>query len=190
MSLIIIGEAATKVMDGYLEFTHAHPEVPWPNMRGMRKHIAHGYFEWKNLNHVRYDAYQTGRNQTLNVLSHYDRLVVCSSDGQLFRTAVVTIQPGVGETYALTESRHAIKAQIFQERVVAIAAGRWHTVAVSQQGALYQAGTTQRPGLANCSSPALRALPLKLFSFFLILSAGSQLWNIQSAFVFEFLLTF
>lgn len=28
MSLIILGEAATKVMDGYVEFTQAHPEVP------------------------------------------------------------------------------------------------------------------------------------------------------------------
>ena len=45
MSLIIIGEAATKVMDGYAEFTKAHPEVPWRSMRGMRNRIAHGYFE-------------------------------------------------------------------------------------------------------------------------------------------------
>ena len=28
MSLIIIGEAATKVMDGYAEFTEAHHEAP------------------------------------------------------------------------------------------------------------------------------------------------------------------
>lgn len=28
MSLIILGEAATKVMDGYAEFTQAHPQVP------------------------------------------------------------------------------------------------------------------------------------------------------------------
>lgn len=45
MSLIIIGEAATKVMDGYAEFTRTHPEVPWRSMRGMRNRIAHGYFE-------------------------------------------------------------------------------------------------------------------------------------------------
>lgn len=45
MSLIIIGEAATKVMDGYAEFTQAHPEVPWRNMRGMRNRMAHGYFD-------------------------------------------------------------------------------------------------------------------------------------------------
>ena len=44
MSLIIIGEAVTKVMDGYAEFTQAHAQVPWRNMRGMRKRIAHGYF--------------------------------------------------------------------------------------------------------------------------------------------------
>jgi uncharacterized protein with HEPN domain len=45
MSLIIIGEAAAKVMDGYAEFAQTHPEVPWRSMRGMRNRIAHGYFE-------------------------------------------------------------------------------------------------------------------------------------------------
>lgn len=45
MSLIIIGEAATKVMESYAEFTQAHPEVPWRSMRGMRNRIAHGYFD-------------------------------------------------------------------------------------------------------------------------------------------------
>ena len=45
MSLIIIGEAVTKVMNGYAEFTQAHNQVPWHNMRGMRNRIAHGYFE-------------------------------------------------------------------------------------------------------------------------------------------------
>lgn len=45
MSLIIIGEAATKVMDGYAEFVQTHSEVPWRNMRGMRNRIAHGYFD-------------------------------------------------------------------------------------------------------------------------------------------------
>ena len=45
MSLIIIGEAATKMMDRYAGFIQAHPEVPWRGMRGMRNRIAHGYFE-------------------------------------------------------------------------------------------------------------------------------------------------
>lgn len=45
MNLIIIGEAAAKVMDGYTEFTKDNPDVPWRGMRGMRNRIAHGYFE-------------------------------------------------------------------------------------------------------------------------------------------------
>lgn len=45
MSIIIIGEAATKVMDQYSDFANAHPEVPWRSMRGMRNRIAHGYFD-------------------------------------------------------------------------------------------------------------------------------------------------
>lgn len=45
MSFIIIGEAATKVMDGYAKFTQSHPEVPWRSMRNMRNRMAHGYFD-------------------------------------------------------------------------------------------------------------------------------------------------
>ena len=45
MSLIIIGEAATKVMDRHADFTTSNPQVPWRSMRGMRNRIAHGYFD-------------------------------------------------------------------------------------------------------------------------------------------------
>lgn len=45
MSLIIIGEAATKIMDGYTAFIQAHSEVPWRSMRNMRNRMAHGYFD-------------------------------------------------------------------------------------------------------------------------------------------------
>ena len=45
MSLIIIGEAATKLMERHAAFTQAHPEVPWRSMRGMRNRMAHGYFD-------------------------------------------------------------------------------------------------------------------------------------------------
>jgi len=45
MSLIVIGEAATKVMDQHPDFANSHPTVPWKSMRGMRNRIAHGYFD-------------------------------------------------------------------------------------------------------------------------------------------------
>ena len=45
MSLVVIGEAATKVMDRYAPFTEKHAQVPWRSMRGMRNRIAHGYFD-------------------------------------------------------------------------------------------------------------------------------------------------
>ena len=57
MSIIVIGEAATKVMDRYAEFADEHPEVPWRSMRGMRNRIAHGYFDI-NLDVV-WDTMQT-----------------------------------------------------------------------------------------------------------------------------------
>ncbi len=58
MSLIIIGEASTKIMDQYPDFTAGQPQVPWRSMRGMRNRIAHGYFEinlevvWDTVQHA------------------------------------------------------------------------------------------------------------------------------------------
>ena len=45
LSLIIVGEAATKVMDRHAEFAETHAGVPWRSMRGMRNRIARGYFD-------------------------------------------------------------------------------------------------------------------------------------------------
>lgn len=45
MSLIVLGEAATKVMDQHSAFAAEHSHIPWRSMRGMRNRIAHGYFE-------------------------------------------------------------------------------------------------------------------------------------------------
>jgi uncharacterized protein with HEPN domain len=45
MSLVVIGEAAARIMDADPGFAAGHPEVPWQAMRGMRNRMAHGYFE-------------------------------------------------------------------------------------------------------------------------------------------------
>lgn len=45
MSLIVLGETATKVMDQYPTFAAQHSQVPWRSMRGMRNRIAHAYFD-------------------------------------------------------------------------------------------------------------------------------------------------
>lgn len=45
MSLIVLGEASTKVMDQYPAFASEHSHIPWRSMRGMRNRIAHGYFD-------------------------------------------------------------------------------------------------------------------------------------------------
>jgi len=45
MSLLVIGEAATRIVDGFSGFVADHADVPWKAMRGMRNRIAHGYFE-------------------------------------------------------------------------------------------------------------------------------------------------
>ncbi len=63
MSLVIMGEAATKLMDNHGEFVRKHAQVPWRNMRGMRNRIAHGYFDI-NLDVV-WDTVQTALPELL-----------------------------------------------------------------------------------------------------------------------------
>ncbi|MGD0368876.1 MAG: DUF86 domain-containing protein [Acidobacteriaceae bacterium] len=45
MSLLIIGEAAAKMLERHADFVERHPEIPWRSMRGMRNRIVHGYFD-------------------------------------------------------------------------------------------------------------------------------------------------
>ncbi|MDR2017072.1 MAG: DUF86 domain-containing protein [Burkholderiales bacterium] len=71
MSLIVIGEAATKVIDHHAEFAQTHPDVPWRSMRGMRNRIAHGYFDI-NLDVV-WDTVQTALPDLLKQLSRARR---------------------------------------------------------------------------------------------------------------------
>ncbi len=71
MNLMIISEAAAKLMDAYPEFTQAQPQVPWRNMRGMRNRIAHGYFDI-NLDVV-WDTVRTALPELLRQLPAADR---------------------------------------------------------------------------------------------------------------------
>ena len=45
MSLMIVGEAAARMLTDHPAFAEAHPDIPWRSIRGMRNRIAHGYFE-------------------------------------------------------------------------------------------------------------------------------------------------
>ena len=45
LNLIILGEAATKLMDHHPLVAASYPEVEWRSMRGMRNRIAHGYYD-------------------------------------------------------------------------------------------------------------------------------------------------
>ena len=45
MNMIIIGEAAARLLLEHTEFTQAHADIPWRGMKSMRNRIAHGYFE-------------------------------------------------------------------------------------------------------------------------------------------------
>ncbi|MGQ0566091.1 MAG: HepT-like ribonuclease domain-containing protein [Gemmobacter sp.] len=45
MCLMIVGEAANRVMADHPAFADAQPGIPWRAIRGMRNRIAHGYFD-------------------------------------------------------------------------------------------------------------------------------------------------
>jgi len=45
MSLVVLGEASTKIGQLYPGWAEAHPEIPLRSMRGMRNRLAHGYYE-------------------------------------------------------------------------------------------------------------------------------------------------
>ena len=67
MSLVILGEAATKVMDRFVDFVAQHSELPRRGMRGLRNRIAHGYFDL-DLD-VAWEAVNTALPEVLRQLS-------------------------------------------------------------------------------------------------------------------------
>jgi uncharacterized protein with HEPN domain len=67
MSVIICGEAATKIMESHADFADSHSEIPWRSMRGMRNRMAHGYFDI-NLDIV-WDTVNTALPQLLQKLA-------------------------------------------------------------------------------------------------------------------------
>ena len=71
MSLVIIGEAAARIMDKHSEFVAGNPEIPWRGMRGMRNRVAHGYFDI-NLD-VIWDTIQTALPDLLSRLERLRR---------------------------------------------------------------------------------------------------------------------
>jgi uncharacterized protein with HEPN domain len=45
LNLIVIGEAATKLMDAHPDDAARYERIDWRAMRGMRNRIAHGYYD-------------------------------------------------------------------------------------------------------------------------------------------------
>ncbi len=43
MTLVLIGDAATRIMQHHPEFPLEHPEIPWNRIKGMRNVVAHDY---------------------------------------------------------------------------------------------------------------------------------------------------
>ena len=66
LNIIIIGEAATRLLQDHSDFLDQHSGVPWRNMKGMRNRIAHGYFDI-NLDVV-WETVQTALPQLLERL--------------------------------------------------------------------------------------------------------------------------
>lgn len=45
LNLVILGEAAARLLSQHEAFAAQHSQVPWRNIRGMRNRLAHGYFD-------------------------------------------------------------------------------------------------------------------------------------------------
>ena len=45
MSLMIVGEAASRIVSDYPDFVETKTAIPWRGIRGMRNRSAHGYFD-------------------------------------------------------------------------------------------------------------------------------------------------
>lgn len=45
MSLVVLGEASTKISHLHAQWADDHPEIPLRSMRGMRNRLAHGYYQ-------------------------------------------------------------------------------------------------------------------------------------------------
>ena len=69
MSLVIIGEAAVRIMDKHSQFVADNSEIPWRGMRGMRNRVTHGYFDI-DLNVV----WATTQTALPDLLSQLERL--------------------------------------------------------------------------------------------------------------------
>lgn len=45
MALVLIGEAASRIMTNFPDFTTDHPEIPWTDIKGMRNFVVHDYYK-------------------------------------------------------------------------------------------------------------------------------------------------
>ncbi len=45
MTLVLIGDAAARIMQHYPDFPVEHPEIPWNKIKGMRNVVVHDYYK-------------------------------------------------------------------------------------------------------------------------------------------------
>ena len=45
LNILVIGEAASQILQEYAEFARERSDIPWNQMKGMRNRMVHGYFE-------------------------------------------------------------------------------------------------------------------------------------------------
>jgi uncharacterized protein with HEPN domain len=76
MNLIIIGEAASKLLSENPQLVELYPDVAWRNMRGMRNRLAHGYFEIDM--DVVWDTLQTALPELIDRLDRVPQILLIS----------------------------------------------------------------------------------------------------------------
>jgi uncharacterized protein with HEPN domain len=66
MTLVLIGEAASRIASQHPEFPGDHPDIPWSKIRGMRNIVVHDYYQLELP--VVFETVRTSLPELLSVL--------------------------------------------------------------------------------------------------------------------------
>ena len=72
MCLMIIGEAANRIVADFPDFARENQNIPWNDIRGIRNRIAHGYFKLRAF-------FKTQANSSSDIASLHDDWILVST---------------------------------------------------------------------------------------------------------------
>ena len=118
MKFIVMGEAATRILNRYPDVAENHPEIPWRQMRGMRNRMAHGYFDidyetvWVTAQEFLTDVLRDQNQTAPQEWTDHDRTKHCGRlNGQNAATHRSAAPPPQADTVCLSASAATIPVE-------------------------------------------------------------------------------